>query len=125
HQELRDRVLSVVPHGFIITDSPSSLKIQLQKNTAITAFAPFYSSEAMIYSNGSPKGVRVTGVEPSQEQSVSRIPEALIAGSMQSLANKKYHIIIGGILAKQLNVEVGDSVTLLLPKATVTPLGIY
>src|SRR5690606_12729332 len=125
HQELRDRVLSVVPHGFVTTANPTLLQAQLQKNPSIIAFAPFNSSEAMIYSRGTPKGIKITGVDPTQEQLVSRIPKALVKGSMDSLTDKRYRIIIGAILARQLSVDVGDSVTLLVPKATVTPLGIY
>uniref|UniRef100_UPI003562CAF4 FtsX-like permease family protein n=2 Tax=Zhongshania sp. TaxID=1971902 RepID=UPI003562CAF4 len=51
--------------------------------------------------------------------------EHMIAGEYLSGDGGQYQIIIGDILARQLGVSIGDGLTVILPKVTVTPFGLY
>ncbi len=70
------------------------------------------------------QGVRIRGVVPERERNVSSVAGHMVSGSLKSLKKGKYNIVIGSALAGQLGVGVGDHITLMVPKANVTPAGI-
>jgi lipoprotein-releasing system permease protein len=66
------------------------------------------------------------GIDPEQERGVSSVAEHMIAGAyLSDDGSGQYQIIIGDILARQLGVNIGDGLTVILPKVTVTPFGLY
>jgi lipoprotein-releasing system permease protein len=67
----------------------------------------------------------VNGIEPEWESRVSIVDENMSRGSLDDLKAGEWHIVLGSILANNLNVDVGDSVTLLVPEASITPAGVF
>ena len=51
--------------------------------------------------------------------------EHIIAGDMAQLQQGGYGIVLGDILARYMGVRTGDEVTVMLPKVTITPVGVY
>lgn len=90
----------------------------------VVASAPFIKAQGMLSESGTTAPVMVTGILPKQEARVSSLASSLQQGSFDSLAPGKYHIVIGESLAAMLGVGIGDSVILLTPQATASPLGI-
>jgi lipoprotein-releasing system permease protein len=128
--ELRHRILSVVPHGFIAkhegrVEDWQRWQQQLAGEAGVIAVSPFIHGQVMVSRPGMIRGARLQAVDPHYERQVSRVGDSIIAGSYDALADKPYGVVIGSLLARHLGVGVGDSVSLVLPQVTVTPLGVF
>jgi lipoprotein-releasing system permease protein len=63
-------------------------------------------------------------VLPAEERSATGLAQHLTAGSLEELGSGSFATILGGALARELNVRVGDSVILIAPEGTATPTGV-
>ena len=128
-RELKTRILSVVPHGFVERDGGledwRSVAQQLELQPHVQAASPFVRGFALLGAGDSHHGVEFQGVEPQALSSVSEVGGHMIMGSLDALQPRSYNIVLGRILARQLNVIPGDSVVLTLPEVVVTPAGIF
>ena len=128
--ELRGRILSLVPHGFVESQSggisewqPLAKKIESMES--VLAVSP-YISDKVIFANGRTlRGGVLTAIDPAMEARVSRIPEAMISGSLDSLAQPGFSVVLGASMARILRVRVGDKLEVTVPRLTVTPLGVF
>lgn len=128
-QEIKQRILSVVPHGFInkqplLEDWPQ-LEQHLSQHPQIEATSPYIGAYAMLSSFRSIQSVELQGVLPDIEAEVSEIQGFMTEGQMTDLVPRKYGIVLGSILAHFLSVEVGDTVLLTLPEVSITPAGLF
>ncbi len=129
-RELQQRVLSVVPHGYIEGPQRRLANWQqyattLAETPMVSGVAPYVGGKAMLAVFKRLRGVSLYGIDPEQERRVSAVAEHMIAGEYLSGDGGQYQIIIGDILARQLGVSIGDGLTVILPKVTVTPFGLY
>lgn len=131
-RELQGRLLSLLPHTKVIlaSDSVNNNKqsqqtiielIDQQKN--INGSSPYVESTVMLSANQRFRSANMTGIDYQREQSVSVLHQHIIAGDITRLAETKYGIVIGSILARQLAVMPGDKITMIMPKVNITPLG--
>ena len=117
---LADKLLSIIPHAEIesaagpIDNWPETAKI-MQQHKNIIAVAPAIKITGMVQKSGILKGVEIRGVDVNMEPLVSDIRDYITFGKWQSL-ERNTGIVIGSGIAKKLNVSVGDTVQLLLPK---------
>lgn len=128
--ELRGRVLSVVPHGYIRGPKGKLENWQrhlqtVQAQPGVLGVAPYIGGKALLAGPGSMRGVALYGVDPQLERHVSAVFERLLAGRGLPARGGDYGIVVGDILARQLGVTLGDAVSVTLPKVTVTPLGLF
>ncbi len=119
-RELANKLLSIVPHGEIISvEQPLNHWqkdiMQAQQNNDVIAAAPIIKMTGMMQKNAQLKALEIRGVNLGLETKVSNIQEYLNQGRWFDLA-KKNSIIIGAGVAKKLGVKLGDKVQLLLPK---------
>ncbi|GAA5523506.1 lipoprotein-releasing system transmembrane protein LolC [Microbulbifer aestuariivivens] len=128
-RELKTRILSVVPHGFIEREGGltewQGVAQTLQQQPHVQAASPFVKGFALLGGGGASHGVEFQGVDPQALRAVSTVGEHMISGSLDELQPRSYNIVLGNILARQLNAIVGDSVVLTLPEVVVTPAGIF
>jgi len=128
-RELKTRILSVVPHGFVEKEGGledwRGVAQQLERQPHVEAASPFVRGFALLGAGGGSHGVEFQGVEPEALRGVSEVGEHMIMGSLDALQPRSYNIVLGRILARQLNVIPGDSVVLTLPEVVVTPAGIF
>lgn len=128
-RELKQRILSVVPHVTVSSESGLSdwqtLGLQLDQISGIEAYAPFVEGYGLLSSASLSQGVLVQGIDPSYEYTVSQISQQMIVGQLEYLEPSSYGIVLGNLLARSLNVMVGDSVILSLPELNVTPAGVF
>lgn len=127
-RELRERILGMVPHGVIyerggIQDWQALVK-QVESFPGVVSAAPLTRLQGMMAYQGRVQGAMVTGIEPSAEANVSILPNHLVEGDLASLHDGGFNIVMGEILARRLNLTIGDKVTLMLPEATLSPAGI-
>ncbi|MCX4029416.1 lipoprotein-releasing ABC transporter permease subunit [Endozoicomonas sp. SM1973] len=129
-RELKQRILGMVPHATITTAQgtienwPELIK-QVEESPEVIGAAPFISTQAMLTQSGHVKGAYIQGINPDYESKVSIIDEHLDAGKLTDLVPGKFGIILGDILSRQLGVNVGDKVTLVLPEASINPAGVF
>ncbi|MCY0966430.1 lipoprotein-releasing ABC transporter permease subunit [Parathalassolituus penaei] len=127
-RELRQRILGMVPHGVLYQTGGiqdwRSLARQVQAFPGVAGVAPLTRIQGMLAANGRVKGVMLTGIDPAEEGKVSILPDHITLGHLADLEPGSYGVMLGDLLARSLDVAPGDSITLMLPQASVTPAGV-
>jgi lipoprotein-releasing system permease protein len=119
--ELRQRLLAMTSHASItgpegrLEDWRRALGSARQL-PGVSAAAPYVEIQGMLGNGASLKAVLVRGVDPAAEPAVSKVEDSMLVGSLDSLREHGQGIILGRLLAAQLGVAPGDSVTLMVPK---------
>lgn len=125
-RELNQRVLSVVPHAEIyahkgdnegIIQQGNRLEALLGEHPSIKAVSPFVNFTALIENGTKLKIAQVRGVEPQKQQQVSQLAQFVPSEQWQAFAQEG-GLILGAGIARDLDINVGDEVTLLLPQPT-------
>lgn len=128
-RELKDRILRVVPHGFIHTQEPlndwHSLADKITGRHGVVGAAPYVAGHGLLTYDGSVHGLEFQGVDPTAEQSVSVVHQHMLIGELDELRPGEYQIILGRLLARYLGATIGDKVQVTLPEVSVTPAGIF
>jgi lipoprotein-releasing system permease protein len=128
--ELRGRILSLVPHGFVqhsaggITQWPDLLNT-VKDSPGIVAVAPYITEKAIVGNGGMQRGAVLTAVDPQLESGVSNLAGAMIQGDLTSLQGDGFNVVLGVTLANILRVVPGDHIEVTVPRLTVTPLGLF
>jgi len=118
--ELRGRLLSLSAHatltagGAAIPDWQARID-QLQGSPGLQGAAPYLDSDAMLSRQSSMSGAIVRGIDPEQEPKVSSIGDAMREGKLSDLKPGLNRIILGRMLAYQLQVGAGDTVVVMIP----------
>lgn len=127
-RELRQRILGMVPHATIDAVEPMQqwrkLVAVAERTPGVLAAAPLTQVQAMLTANGRVSGAMISGIEPALEARVSILPGMIKAGDMSALQDGSFGIVLGRQLAAQLGVGIGDSVTLVLPEASISAAGV-
>ena len=128
-KELINRILgmashvSVVGHGKSMQNWPA-LAEKIKQHPGIIGVAPYLSAEGMLVNGKHVNGAVLRGILPEQETSVSVISEKMVAGNYSDLVADTFSIILGQELAFNLGLDIGDKVSLIVPKAHATAVGI-
>ncbi len=128
--ELKGRILRFLPHGFVepqqgeLNDWPSLLE-ELEQFPSVLGVAPYIRGHALVNREGSVRGIELSAVDPALQSRVSLVDNYMLIGSLSALEPGEFNIVIGSILARRLRVTIGDSITVVLPRVSVTPVGIF
>lgn len=149
-EDLRDRILGFNPHIVLVSyagtiANPDEVVQKVRDTPGVAAASPLIYSQVMLSSGQSVSGVVVRGVPADQEEAVIDLKAHLTSGSLAGLgapfevpvegtdkdANKDGRVdtttltgvILGGELAKQLGLAVGDPVSVVSPLGTPSPVG--
>jgi lipoprotein-releasing system permease protein len=118
--ELRSRLLSLSAHatltaaGAPIADWRDRLR-ELNGAPGLMGAAPFLDTDAMLSHPPAMGGAIVRGIDPTVEPGVSAINDAMREGKLADLEPGMNRIVLGRMLAYQLQVGVGDTVTVMIP----------
>jgi len=118
--ELRDRLLSVSAHaslnagGAAIPDWRQRIQ-QLSGAQGLVGAAPYLDTDAMLSRQPAMSGAVVRGIDPGMETQVSTIADSMREGKLSDLTPGGNRIILGRMLAYQLEVGVGDTITVMTP----------
>lgn len=120
--ELRDRLLSLSAHASLNADGAAIVdwrqRIQaLGGAPELVGAAPFLDTDAMLSRAPAMSGAIVRGIDPTMEASVSSIDSAMREGKLSDLVPGLNRMILGRMLAYQLEAGVGDTVTVMTPGA--------
>ena len=118
-KELRDRILNVIPHasieGILPLSNWNEIYESLKDNQKVVGVAPFIQSQMLIGSLDEVYGSNLIGIDPNSEKSVSVVSSFVSKGSYESLNEDSNNIILGELLARKLNLDIGNQVSLMLP----------
>ena len=121
-RELNQRILAVVPHIEIFSAPQAkdptihhwqNLEKRLQQNPQIKGISPFVSFTALVENGSKLKVVQVKGVEKQAEDKVSSIGNFVQEQGWNKFG-KEGGLVLGAGIAKELDVKVGDWITLLI-----------
>lgn len=126
--EVRDKILSMTAHAKIIGTTqllPRDADISplIADENSIIAHAPFIEGQALIGMGQSYNGVQVKGIDPDEEPKVA---DALvkIEDGLKTLKAGEFNVAIGQVLARQIGISIGDKLTVVVPKTTMSAAGI-
>jgi lipoprotein-releasing system permease protein len=128
--EIRERIFSMANQVSISSFEPGGisdwqkLSAQVQGFKDVRGVAPYVQGQAMLSNMGTVQPVLVSGILPEQEAHVSQLYKKVVAGSFSALQQGANGIVLGRTLANNLGLELGDKVNVIIPEASVTPLGI-
>lgn len=128
--ELRSRILSLVPHGYVANEEGGipdwqALLAVLETRPGVVAVSPYISDKVILSSPNNQRGALLTAIDPVLEARVSSIPAAVTSGSLESLGEPGFNVVLGSSLARMLRVQPGDFLEVTVPRLTVTPLGVF
>jgi lipoprotein-releasing system permease protein len=128
-EELRARILGVAAHLEIsgpadrLSDWPGVLA-QAQQNKEVISGAPYVNAQGMLANGDIVRGAMIRGVLPEMESQVADFSQFMKAGKLGDLKAGEFGIVLGGELARVLNVYPGDKLVLLTPQGNITPAGV-
>ncbi len=129
HEQIQSKIFSSAPHitvgaygdGFA---NWRDLESKLLQEQHVKGVAPVVSTQGMLSFQGQVRGVMVDGILPSENGSISTVGKHMLAGSLGSLKKGDYGIVLGAGLASAIGAWEGDKVSILVPRASLTPLGV-
>ena len=129
HFELKKRILDATSHieitgGLDNQDEITQLIKKITDLKHVKAVSPYVSGEGLLSNRSVNRGVLVKGIDPQYENNVNQLLNKVVKGS-KKFSSKPFEIIIGVDLARLLGVDIGDDVSLLIPKLNFSPIGNY
>jgi lipoprotein-releasing system permease protein len=130
-QELRDRILGSNAHVYVfkqsgITDYRAEVE-KLQKIPHVVGAAPATHGMGLASAASRAAALQIKGIDPALEPHVTDLNRSLTTGTVAGLApsgpDDRDGILLGKDLAAELGVGVGDSVSILTPEGTLSPMG--
>ena len=129
-QELQDRILGSNPHVYVwnqegIRDYHAEAD-RLRRLPHVIGAAPEILGQGLISAGKDTQPIQIKGIDPALEQQVTDIKQAMQQGSVKALApspDTVDGILLGKDLAAKLGAGVGDSVSVLTPQGTLSPMG--
>jgi len=89
--------------------------------SGVRAVSPFVGGQGLVTYNGQISPVVIMGVLPDVEEQITHLHDKLILGKIEDIEH--FGMVIGRGLAENLGLMLGDSITLMIPEASVTPAG--
>ena len=128
--ELHKRLLSVTPDMVVVPADtrPAALEEWVGRAKMlpdVVAATSFANGTALLRSGNRSRGVEVAGVSASGLRDVIDLPLHMIEGDVEMLEAVPFSVVLGADLARLLRVQVGDNVDMLLPRLTVSPMGVF
>ncbi len=128
--ELHQRLLTVTP-DMVLKPANSSeaalseLLTAATEHSAVVAATPFHQGTALLRHAGQSQGVQVVGAPESGLRDVIDLESHITFGDLRALEREPFSVILGADLARLLRVRPGDDVDILLPRLTVSPMGVF
>lgn len=118
-RELNNRILAVVPHGEITAayNEPISQYSRLSEMVSqipnVQGVSPYVAFTALVENGAKMKVVQVKGITPEVQDKVSSLSKFVLDNGWQEFTQNG-GLILGYGIAKELDVQAGDWVTLLI-----------
>ncbi|HEX20046.1 MAG TPA: lipoprotein-releasing ABC transporter permease subunit [Acidiferrobacteraceae bacterium] len=132
-KEWRSRILGSISHITIsgqarynrrlpIADWQSVYKTA-KKEEQVIGGAPYVEGIALLTRGNASSGLKVQGILPRQEKSVTQYHKKIVSGSYDDLKPGEFGIILGRWWRDHYGIDVGQKVLIVIPRGTVTVAG--
>ena len=130
-QELRDRILGSNAHVYVFKQSGvTDYKAEVEKMMNlphVLGAAPAIHGMGLASVASKASAIQIKGIDPQLEPNVTDLGTAIKSGSVGALRpagpDDRDGILLGKDLASTLGVGVGDSISVLTPQGTLSPMG--
>ncbi|HEX7777520.1 MAG TPA: lipoprotein-releasing ABC transporter permease subunit [Parvibaculum sp.] len=125
--ELLGRILGVNGHMFVrgvtsyVTDF-DTVSANIEKLPGVVSAIPMVEGQVMASSRGNAQGALVRGMHEKDLKRLTVVSDHLTAGTLDGF-DSGGAVAVGSRLAKNLNLTLGDNITLLSPRGAITPFG--
>ncbi|BFM20464.1 lipoprotein-releasing ABC transporter permease subunit [Gilvimarinus japonicus] len=120
-RELRERILQVMPQGTLYSREgirdPGAVMAQALQHPEVIAAAPFVSLQGLLAKGKEVAPVGLFGIVPELEVKASGVDQYLTHHRLNELGDNAHAVVLGSTLAKSIGTEVGDRLTLVIPRA--------
>jgi len=128
-EEIHDRFFSMAAQVTVNSYTGTiadwqAIEEQVAEFPGVTGVAPFVGGQGLLTHLGEILPIIVSGIFPERESAVSSLADSIVVGELDELQAGSFSIIVGQEIAAQLGLLVGDKVTLMIPQAAVTPVGL-
>ena len=121
--ELRDRLLSLSAHARIVRGMGESgaaadwarIAGLVRAVPGVVGAAPYIEAQALAVRSPEMLPVVLRGIDPQAEPTVTEIAHVLKSGRLADLTPGSGRAILGEVVAEQLGLALGDTLTLLVP----------
>lgn len=127
-REMRETILGIVPHLTISSKENLSaedwadINALISSSPAVSSISPAIQVPGIAATDSGNRGILINGIDAASEAESSAIANFFTQGSLAALDSTRWGVVIGEALARQLEVEVGDQVTLYSSSISVNPL---
>ncbi len=117
-REMRERILSLVPHVTVHGLEPihdwDGLVANIESHPEVQAASPVTMFNAMILRGSDVETALVTGLSAQRERNIGQLTPFLSENALENLASQANGLILGGALATRLNLKTGGQTRLML-----------
>ncbi len=128
--EIHDRIFGMAQQVSVSSYEPTgipdwqALQQKVAKAPDVRGVAPFVRGQGMLSHNNMVHPIMVVGILPDEERRVSLMDKKIVSGSFNALTPGGGGIVMGKQLADAMGLAIGDKVNMIIPEASVTPLGV-
>ena len=122
--DLTNKILGLNPHVVIqpnITKIDDELILKLKKNLKNISISKSYSGEGIVLGSENAKGVILKGIDKNEDNSIEFFNKFILEGSLHNF--KTNNVLIGSELAFNLDLNIGDNLSIMSSVFVSTPLG--
>ncbi len=128
---IKEKILGTQAHLVVLKASQEGMDHyeevlkQVQEVKGVLSAAPFIFNQVMLSSESNVTGGVVKGIDPDRVGKVTELAHNMKTGRLQDLKGDgdSPGIILGVELAKHLGVSLNDSIQVISPLGTITPMG--
>jgi lipoprotein-releasing system permease protein len=130
---LKEKILGTQAHLVLLKANQGGMEgyeettKKVEEIKGVVSAAPFIISQVMLSSESNVFGVVLKGIDPDRVGKVTELAHNLKAGRLEDLKNRREGdlpgIILGVELAKHLSVSVNETIQVISPLGTITPMG--
>jgi lipoprotein-releasing system permease protein len=128
---LKEKILGTQAHLVVLKagqegmDHYEEMAKKVQEVKGVVSAAPFIFNQVMLSSESNVSGVVIKGIDPDRVGKVTELAHNMKAGRLQDLKGETEvpGIILGVELAKHLGASLKDTIQVISPLGTMTPMG--
>lgn len=138
-KEVAERSISMAFQNSVLStegyfEDWESLRLATKEAPNVIGSAPFTQGQGLVNHDGEMAPVTVVGIDPEHEAEVSPLADKietaneaftqLIPGSFDLLKDREFGVIVGVDIARNLNLDIGDTLSLITSDINVTVAGL-
>ncbi len=128
---LKEKILGTQAHLVLLKASQEGMDHyeevakKVQEVKGVVSAAPFIFNQVMLSSESNVSGVVIKGIDPDRVGKVTELAHNMKAGRLQDLKGESDSpgIVLGVELAKHLGISLNDTIQVVSPLGTMTPMG--